>query len=98
MSCFTDTTTPAPCNRYQFLCRSGQCISKDKHCDGIENCYDGSDELYCSKYTLSQIRMLVTYRKIVVLILTCSEVCLIQHCIIQFVCSLQEIGGFGPHL
>ncbi|KAM6218940.1 basement membrane-specific heparan sulfate proteoglycan core protein [Rhynchocyon petersi] len=36
-----------PCGSHEFTCHSGECISKDYHCDGQEDCMDGSDELDC---------------------------------------------------
>ena len=36
------------CTSDQFKCRnSGSCISGDKFCDGINDCPDYTDELYC---------------------------------------------------
>lgn len=32
------------CNNDQFQCYYGACISKEKYCDGVTNCADGSDE------------------------------------------------------
>lgn len=32
------------CGRFQFLCHSGECIAIYNACDGIPQCFDGSDE------------------------------------------------------
>jgi len=38
------------CTGGQFQCHGGQCIPLCKHCDGILDCYDQSDELNCGKF------------------------------------------------
>ena len=55
-SCFVATTptwvpttyTPTNCGYLQFPCHNGQCIYRRYVCDGINNCYDDSDEVYCN--------------------------------------------------
>jgi len=43
------------CNRYQFECRNvdqpkkSECIAVYDACDGIVQCSDGSDEVYCHR-------------------------------------------------
>ena len=34
----------SPCTMAEFPCRSSECISLDKFCDGVKDCEDGSDE------------------------------------------------------
>ena len=42
------TVTAMECLSSEFECRSGErCISLRKHCDGIYNCFDFSDEDNC---------------------------------------------------
>ncbi|KAK2578017.1 hypothetical protein KPH14_008439 [Odynerus spinipes] len=35
------------CTSSQFKCRNGECIDKSKHCDGVSDCRDKSDEYGC---------------------------------------------------
>ena len=44
----TPTSTPTNCRYSQFPCLNGQCIGRRYVCDGVNNCYDGSDEDYCN--------------------------------------------------
>ncbi|XP_069492345.1 transmembrane protease serine 7 [Ambystoma mexicanum] len=37
-----------PCPADQFRCSTGLCIEKAQQCDGINDCFDESDELYCA--------------------------------------------------
>ena len=38
-------TSPVPCiSDSQFQCENGECIDKDRKCDGVPNCSDNSDE------------------------------------------------------
>ena len=36
----------------EFKCYNGQCISADKLCDLVADCYDESDERFCGKFHL----------------------------------------------
>lgn len=36
-----------PCGTLKFTCSNHECIIKSKHCDGIKDCRDGSDESGC---------------------------------------------------
>ncbi|MGH0165154.1 UNVERIFIED_CONTAM: hypothetical protein FKN15_065262 [Acipenser sinensis] len=37
-----------PCPDEHFSCTTGLCIRDSQHCDGLDDCYDESDELFCS--------------------------------------------------
>lgn len=39
------------CSVIEATCMNGQCIDKDKVCDGVYDCDDASDEMRCSKLT-----------------------------------------------
>ena len=35
------------CGLNKYCCRSGRCINETSYCDGINDCGDWGDELYC---------------------------------------------------
>uniref|UniRef100_H3A585 Transmembrane serine protease 7 n=1 Tax=Latimeria chalumnae TaxID=7897 RepID=H3A585_LATCH len=37
-----------PCPTGDFTCSTGLCISQSQHCNGLDDCFDESDELTCS--------------------------------------------------
>lgn len=37
------------CKSSQWQCHTGQCIDKDRRCDFLRDCLDGSDEKNCGK-------------------------------------------------
>ncbi|KAI9519522.1 hypothetical protein NQZ68_027703 [Dissostichus eleginoides] len=40
-----------PCPESNFLCSTGLCVEKSRRCDGLDDCQDESDEVFCSKPT-----------------------------------------------
>ena len=40
------------CSSEQFECDNGQCIRLQNHCDTIDDCGDGSDEIDCRRFYL----------------------------------------------
>lgn len=42
--------TALQCTSEQFACNNGQCIRLQNHCDTVDDCGDGSDEIDCRKF------------------------------------------------
>ncbi|XP_061778466.1 transmembrane protease serine 7-like [Nerophis ophidion] len=40
-----------PCPEGHFLCSTGLCVEKSRRCDGLDDCHDESDEVFCSRPT-----------------------------------------------
>ncbi|XP_028823452.1 transmembrane protease serine 7 isoform X2 [Denticeps clupeoides] len=40
-----------PCPENYFLCSTGLCVEKGRRCDGLDDCQDESDEVFCSSPT-----------------------------------------------
>ena len=61
------------CSAEDFQCSNGQCIPSCKHCDGILDCYDQSDEFQCSKSSVKVMKVLQTQlmRFVLLVIILC---------------------------
>ncbi|XP_041823608.1 transmembrane protease serine 7 [Melanotaenia boesemani] len=42
-----------PCPENHFLCTTGLCVEKSRLCDGLDDCQDESDEVFCSRPTMN---------------------------------------------
>ncbi|XP_076014040.1 transmembrane protease serine 7 [Genypterus blacodes] len=42
-----------PCPEEHFLCSTGLCVEKTRRCDGLDDCLDESDEVFCSRPTMN---------------------------------------------
>uniref|UniRef100_A0A4W3HU78 Low-density lipoprotein receptor-related protein 2 n=1 Tax=Callorhinchus milii TaxID=7868 RepID=A0A4W3HU78_CALMI len=50
MNCVEDPSNEPPtqqCGSFSFACANGRCVPRYKHCDGVNDCHDNSDELNC---------------------------------------------------
>lgn len=53
-------SAPKKCGQDEFACSSGACLKKTWHCDGRDDCIDGSDEKNCSKFSCYCVSILVS--------------------------------------
>ncbi|KAK2859467.1 hypothetical protein Q5P01_004087 [Channa striata] len=42
-----------PCPESHFLCSTGLCVEESRRCDGLDDCQDESDEVFCSRPTMN---------------------------------------------
>ena len=49
------------CSDMCFQCSNGQCISLQMRCDGFQECYDGTDELFCDLIEIYQQQVKENY-------------------------------------
>lgn len=51
--CYSDVKSCSPSN---YKCGNGKCVSKvNPECDGVKDCYDGSDERRCGNLLTSKL-------------------------------------------
>ena len=53
-------SAPMKCLQDEFACSNGACLKKNWHCDGRDDCSDGSDEKNCSKFSCCCVSLLVS--------------------------------------
>ncbi|XP_069970434.1 antigen WC1.1 [Penaeus vannamei] len=53
-----ETAEETTCGADKFTCSSGTCIHREWHCDGQQDCEDGSDERGCRDYSKEFIKVL----------------------------------------
>lgn len=49
-SCLDDPSSEPPtlqCGSSSFSCSNGKCVPSSYQCDGVDDCYDNSDEAHC---------------------------------------------------
>ncbi|XP_033842101.2 transmembrane protease serine 7 [Periophthalmus magnuspinnatus] len=46
---YTSYNISQPCPESHFLCTTGLCVDKVRRCDGLDDCQDESDEIFCSR-------------------------------------------------
>ncbi|XP_072306526.1 uncharacterized protein [Eucyclogobius newberryi] len=46
---YTSYNISQPCPESHFLCSTGLCVEKVRRCDGLDDCWDESDEIFCSR-------------------------------------------------
>lgn len=48
--CYSYSVDLKGCSVSSYKCANGKCVSKvNPECDGVKDCFDGSDELRCGK-------------------------------------------------